>query len=129
MVDQFVDLFFQTTIDGYTKKTRAIPAREIKEAAIRVLRDGSVDADAYKMIDNVHHTFSGYVHANYAQIMEVYNGVTESFNLGGVPDLREYFKRAEHLDIAQNSVLHAAAFVACRLGMSDLMTELVRSWQ
>lgn len=128
-VDRFVDLFFQTTIDGYYKKTRSVPTKEIKEAEIRVLRDGRVDEDAYKMIDNVHHTFSGYVHANYAHTMEVYNRQTQSFNLGGVPDLREYFKRAEYLDITQKSVLHSAAFIAWRLGLSDLKTELVQSWQ
>jgi hypothetical protein len=94
-----------------------------------VLRDGRVDEDAYKMIDNVHHTFSGYVRANYAHTMEVYNRQAQSFNLGGVPDLREYFKRAEFLDIAQREVLQAGAFIAWRLGLSELKSELVQSWQ
>jgi hypothetical protein len=128
-VDRFVDLFFQTTIDDYHKKTRSVPTKEIKEAEVRVLRDGRVDEDAYKMIDNVHHTFSGYIHANYAHIMEVYNRQTQSFNLGGVPDLREYFKRAEFLDISQREVLQAGAFIAQRLGLSELKSELVQSWQ
>ena len=81
------------------------------------------------MIDNVHHTFSGYVHANYSHIMEVYNGRTRNFNLGGVPEIQEYEKRSEYLEISLNSVLHAAAFIALQLGMRDLKTELVQSWQ
>jgi hypothetical protein len=127
-VDRFVEAFFQTTIDN-KKKPKTTPSREIKEAEIRVLRDGRVDADAYRMIDNVHNTFSGYVHANYAHIMEVYNRQTQSFNLGGVPDLGEYFKRAKFLDIAQREVLQAGAFIAGRLGLSELKTELVKSWR
>jgi len=128
-VDRFVKLFFETTIDGFETTRGSIPTKKIKEAMIRVLRDGRVDEDAYKMIDNVHHTFSGYIHANYAHIMEVYNRQTRSFNLGGVPDRREYLKRAEHLDIALRSVLQAGAFIAGRLGLSELKSELVQSWQ
>src|SRR4051794_28976076 len=128
-VDRFVNLFFETTIDGFKTTRGSIPTKKIKEAEIRVLRDGRVDEDAYKLIDNVHHTFSGYVHANYAHIMEVYNRVTDSFNLGGVPELREFFKRAEYLDTAQRGVLQAGTFIAGRLGKAELKSELVQSWQ
>jgi hypothetical protein len=128
-VDRFVELFFATTIDCFESTRGSVPTRRIKEAEIRVLRDGRVDQDAYKMIDNVHHTFSGYVHANYAHIMEVYNRATDSFNLSGVPELQEFFKRAEFLDIAMREVLQAGAFIAWRLGKAELKTELVQSWQ
>jgi hypothetical protein len=128
-VDRFVKLFFDTTIDRFKTARGSVPTRKIKEAEIRVLRDGRVDEDAYEMIDNVHHTFSGYVHANYAHIMEVYNRATGSFNLGGVPELGEFFKRSEYLDIAQREVLQAGAFIAWRLGKAELKTELVQSWQ
>ena len=128
-VNRFVKLFFDTTIDRFETTRGSIPSKKIKEAMIRVLRDGRVDQDAYSMIDNVHHTFSGYVHANYAHIMEVYNRATDSFNLSGVPELGEFLKRAEYLDIALREVLQAGAFIAWRLDKAELKSELVRSWQ
>jgi hypothetical protein len=43
---------------------------------VRVLTGG---ADTRKRLENIYKTFCGYVHANYAHIMEVYNGTTRNF--------------------------------------------------
>jgi len=50
---------------------------------VRVLK-GSQDEETRTMTAKIYKTFCGYVHANYAHIMEIYNGNTCSFNLAGV---------------------------------------------
>jgi hypothetical protein len=68
------------------------------------------------------------VHANYAHIMEVYNGGTCDFNLSGVPSPRQRQMRMAHVILAANSVLHAAAFIAHTLGMADLHHDIVQEF-
>ena len=95
---------------------------------VRVLK-GRQDEGKRTIIDNIYKTFSGYVHANYAHIMEVYNGHSHDFNLAGVPSIRQRQMRMEHIELAANSVLHATAFIAHTLGLKDLYRDIVRSWQ
>jgi hypothetical protein len=81
------------------------------------------------MADNVYKTFCGYVHANYAHIMEIYNGATCSFNIAGVPSLQQRQMRMEHVSLAAHGVLHAAAFIAHTLGLKAIHRDMVQSWQ
>jgi hypothetical protein len=80
-------------------------------------------------MENIYKTFCGYVHANYAHIMEVYNGHSHDFDLAGVPSVQQCQMRMEHVDLAANAVLHAAAFAAHTLGLRDLHHDIVKSWQ
>jgi hypothetical protein len=128
-VDKFVKSFFENTIDGYlSTETPSVPTDKIKSAMVRVLK-GSQDEETRKVVDRIYKTFCGYVHANYAHIMEVYNGSTRDFNLRGVASLEERQKRIEHVDLAANRILHAAAFIAHTLGLKDLLYDVVQSWQ
>ena len=128
-VDKFVKSFFENTIDGYlSTETPSVPTDKIKSAMVRVLK-GSQDEETRKVVDRIYKTFCGYVHANYAHIMEVYNGSTRDFNLRGVASLEERQKRIEHVDLAANRILHAAAFIAHTLGLKDLHYDIVQSWQ
>ena len=70
-------------------------------------------------MENVYKAFCGYVHASYSHIMEVYNGATHDFNLAGVPSVKERQMRMEHVELAANAVLHAAAFTSGTLGLTD----------
>jgi hypothetical protein len=116
-VDKFVKSFFANTIDGYlSNETCPVPIKKIRSAAVRVLKG---DQRTRTSMENVYKTFCGYVHANYSHIMEVYNGATYNFNLSGVPSVRERQMRMEHVELAANSVLHAAAFLSDTLGMTD----------
>jgi hypothetical protein len=128
-VDQFVKSFFESTIDGYLSgDTPSVPTQKIRSAVVRVLKGGH-DEGTRGIIERIYKTFCGYVHANYAHIMEVYNGSTRDFNLAGVPSIQQRQMRMEHVELAANSVLHAAAFLAHRLGLKDLHHEIVQSWQ
>jgi len=128
-VDQFVKSFFESTIDGYlSSETPSVPKQKIRSAVVRVLKDGQ-DEETRRIIERIYKTFCGYVHANYAHIMEVYNGSTCDFNLAGVPSIQQRQMRMEHVELAANSVLHACAFLAHTLGLKDLHHDIVQSWQ
>lgn len=128
-VAQFVKSFFEGTIDGHlSNETPSVPTQKIRSAMVRVLK-GRQDDATRTLVDNIYKTFCGYVHANYAHIMEVYNGATRDFNLAGVPSIQQRRLRMEHIELATNSILHAAAFVAHTLGLKDLHRDIVKSWQ
>jgi len=61
-----------------------VPTKKIRSAVVRVLK-GRHDDATRNLLERIFKTFSGYVHASYAHIMEVYNGATFDFNLKGVP--------------------------------------------
>lgn len=128
-VNQFVKEFFESTIDGHlSKETSPVPTQKIRSAMVRVLKDRQ-DQNTRKIIDNVYKTSSGYVHANYAHIMEVYNGHNHDFSLGGVPSIQQRRMRMEFVKLATNSITDAAAFVAYTLDLKDLYHDIVHSWQ
>lgn len=128
-IDQFVKSFFESTIDGYlSTETPTVQTKQIRSAMVRVLKDGQ-DEETYSRIQNIYKTFSGYVHANYAHIMEIYNGSTRDFSLIGVSSIQQRAIRMEAVDLAANSVLHAAAFIAHTVKLNNLYREIVQSWQ
>ena len=116
-VDKFVKSFFANTIDGYlSNETPSVPVKKIRSAAVRVLKG---DEGTRTNMENIYKAFCGYVHANYSHIMEVYNGATCDFNLSGVPSVKERQMRMEHVELAANAVLHAAAFISDTLRVTD----------
>lgn len=127
-VNQFVKAFFENTIDG-ERETNVVSVKKIRSAMVRVLTGKAQDERIRKIAENIHKIFSGYVHANYAQIMEVYNGRTDDFNLSGVPSPLEQQKRTLHVEQAAYSVLNAAAFAAAVLGLQNLCHDIVQSWR
>jgi hypothetical protein len=128
-VDQFVKSFFESTIDGYlSMETHPVTTQKIRNAMVRVLK-GEHDDETSTRINNVFKTFSGYVHANYSHIMETYNGADHDFNVAGVASVQQRQMRMQHVELAAESILHAAAFVAHTVGLHTLGSEIVQSWQ
>ena len=86
---------------------------------MRVLK-GAHDERTRTILDSIYKAFSGYVHANYAHILEVYDGGARDFNLAGVASVQQRQMRMEYVELSAVSVLHAAAFVAHNLGLKEL---------
>lgn len=123
-VEQFVEAFFHSTIDeDLSTRPPAIQTKKIRSAMVRVLK-GQHDDATTKVFERIYGTFSGYVHANYAHIMEVYNGATKDFNLRGVPSDKERQNRKELVDEMTNSVLLSVSFIANTLGLVKLHHEI-----
>ena len=119
-VDKYVKGFFENTIDGYEAvETPPVLRQKIRSAMVRVLKGGQDEA-MRKIMERIYTAFCGYVHANYAHIMEVYNGGTDDFNLAGVPSTELRARRMQQFELAANSLLHAAAFTAHKLGLDAL---------
>jgi hypothetical protein len=126
-VDRFVKSFFESTIDGFLlNETPDVPRKKSRSAQVRVLK-GRHDDAMLKMSEDIYRTFCGYVHADYAHIMEMYEGKSRNFNLSGVPSVQQRQMRIEHIEVAAESVLHAAAFIADTLGLKDLYRDTVQA--
>jgi hypothetical protein len=126
-VDRFVRSFFESTIDGYLlNEIPDVPRKKIRSAEVRVLKRRHDDR-MLKMLEDIYKTFCGYVHANYAHIMEVYEGKSCNFNLSGVPSVQQRQMQMEHVEVAAESVLHAAAFIADTLGLKDLHRDIMQA--
>lgn len=124
-VQQFVKAFFEATIDGsMDEATPAVPVKKIRAAVVRTLK-GRHDDVTQRVMEKIHKTFSGYIHANYAHVMEVYNGGKDDFNLAGVPSPSRRAEWMQYVEVAVTSVLLAAAFIAQALGMHELHGEFV----
>lgn len=126
-VHQFVKAFFEATIDSDMddEATPAVPVKKIRAAVVRVLK-GRHDDATQKVMEGTHKTFSGYIHANYAHVMEVYNGGPDDFNLAGVPSASLRAERMQYVDVAVTSVLLAAAFIAQTLTLHELHVEFAK---
>lgn len=126
-VNKFVTAFFENTIDGYQDpKTQAVARDKIRSAVVRILK-GRQDEATRKLMENIYLAFCGYVHANYAHVMEVYNGVTHDFNLAGIPSEQQKAMRMEHVEVVMASILYCAAFVAYKLDLKDIHAELMQA--
>ena len=118
-VDQFVTAFFENTIDNYlSTETHPVQTKKVRASMVRYLKD-TQDEATRATIERLFLTFSGYVHANYAHLMEVYNGHAHDFNIAGVPSKEERERRLPHVRYAAGSVLMAGAFIARSLGLDE----------
>lgn len=120
-VDEFVRVFY---LDD---DSPTVPKNKIRSATVRILK-GAHDDATQKLMERIYVTFCGYVHANYAHVMEVYNGADDSYNLAGVPSERMRAELMQYVDVAGESVLHAAAFIAQKLELKDLHGEIVAAF-
>lgn len=122
---QFVEGFFTHTVDNYLDADAEPVARnKIRNSVVRVLHDGEQNEATRARVERIYKTFCGYIHANYAHIMEVYGGAQPSFNLGGITSLRQREIRKEHVKLAMNAVAFAAIFVAKKLQREALCAEI-----
>jgi len=118
-VEQFIKNFFEGTIDGYLDiTTHQVQRDKIRSAHVRILK-GSHDDSTQNVLERIYKTFCGYTHAGYANVMEVYNGGQDSFNLDGVPSEEVRIGWAEHFALACNAVLMAGAFAAQKFGKRE----------
>lgn len=125
-VQKFVKAFFEATIDSdMDEPTPAVQVKKVRAAVVRVLK-GHHDDATQKVMEGIHKTFSGYIHANYAHVMEVYNGGKDDFNLAGVPSPSLRAERMQYVDVALTSVVLAAAFIAQTLALHELQGDFAK---
>jgi len=129
-VRKFVRGFFETTIDNHlSRNTEPVPTKKIHSAFVRVLTAREQDETVRAMILRIYETFSGYTHANYSHIMQIYGGAPPNltFNVAGVPSEQQRQMHMQLVEQARLSVKHSLAFIALVLGRRDLNREIMLS--
>ena len=127
LVERFIENFSQTTIDQHLDlKTEQVLSKKIHSAKARIFSQSGNYHDIGEIIKRVHKTFSGYVHANYSHIMEVYGGPRDnlSFNLGGVPSADQKMDKFQLVDQAIISVQLLIAFMAKTFNQKEVFLEI-----
>jgi hypothetical protein len=130
-VDKFVRSFFENTIDGYLSvETEPVLMKRIHNAMVRVLTGLEQDEGTHTKIRNVYKAFSGYTHANYSHIMQIYGGTPAdlSFNLAGVPAVQQREMQMQIVEQGYLSVLHSLAFIAASFGLKDLHKDILKCY-
>lgn len=128
-VERFIENFSQTTIDQhFNPTTERVLTKKIHSAKARVLSQSGNYHQAGMIIKGIHKTFSGYVHANYSHIMEVYGGSRGdlSFNLGGVPSSKQKMYKFQLVDQAMISIQMLIAFMAKTFEQNELCSEIIK---
>lgn len=128
-VERFVNAFYETTIDGYLNVgTEHVPTKKIHNAMVRTLTNLKQDDKTRTKILNIYKTFSGYTHANYSAIMQIYGGIPPdlSFNLQGVPSVRQREMHMQLVEQAYFSVLYSIGFAARKFGLTEIFLEVLQ---
>jgi len=127
---EILDNFFNQEIPtiqemmGTMKKAPTIPRRKIYPAVGRLL--SPEDPDRPQRISKViEEMFSGYVHASYPHIMEMYEGTRKEFRMSGVQFRIPMFIKQVALNI--HAALNQFAILAKALDLTDLRTRLRES--
>ena len=124
-VEKFITEFFSKTIDNYlSTEEEPVPNNKIMNASMRLLSGKEQDESVRQTISRIYKTNSGYIHASYSHIMEMYGGPHRSFNLSGIPSWEQKKMRNEIVEAATISVIHSIAFAAQKFDMSDLYEEI-----
>lgn len=125
--EKYLTHFFSQTIETCQSfEEEAVRSRKIHNAAVRVMTGREQDKNAQEVITRIYKTFSGYTHAGYAHIMEMFGGASPdvSFNISGIPSEKMRERNMELVFEAYKSVLSATAFTAGIFGLKELFREI-----
>jgi len=128
-VEKFIEHFLAGSPPSKTKAREHIASRKVHSAEARTIDHGLNFNDALKSIRVVYETFSGYVHAQYPHVMEIYGGLRDDpkFNTGGVHSAKKLQLYTKVIDETIKSTELAIAFIAFKLGMKELFLDIVQS--
>ena len=132
--ENFIQNFRKVTIDDLLEKgTDVVLSKKIRNASARVrAKEGFITCDAAKSsLDKLYKIFSGYVHSQYAHIMEIYGGNPSewAFKVEGLTsesrkaDYWEWIRELEEL------VIHRLAYMAKQFGYEPVLREIIHHFE
>jgi hypothetical protein len=126
VVDNFFNEEIQTPKEmlGTMRKPPTIPRKKIYPAVGRLLSPGNPDRPQ-RIAKVLEETFSGYVHASYPHITEMYEGTRKGFRMSGVQMRIPLFIKQVALNI--HAALNQFVILAKALDLSDLKLQLLAS--
>jgi hypothetical protein len=95
---------------------------------IRTLTGSEQDERTKKSLTNVYKIFSGYTHAGYAHIMQMYGGsrLSLSFNIAGIPSQAQKDMHMQLVIEAYKSTLNATAYDARTFSKTELYRDVMQ---
>lgn len=95
---------------------------------IRSLTSGEQDECIKEHLTNIYKPFSGYTHAGYSHIMQMFGGPSQtmSFNISGILSQQQKDMHMELVVEAYKSVMHTIAHASYTLGFKDLHSEVMQ---
>lgn len=126
-VTQFVDNFFEHTIDSYdSADTPSVLKKKIHSSKVRQLTGQTQDEPTRKMLDRVHKAFCGYIHANYSHIMQSYGGVRPNlrFDLLGTPSENQKLLQVQIVQESYTSIVHCVSLICQKFGQDEIAIEV-----
>ena len=126
-VQKFLKEFFSKTIDGYlTTKEEPVQIKKIHSAMVRTLTCNEQDERVKQHITKIYKTFSGYTHAGYSHIMQMYGPLdSPTFNISGIESQSQRDMHMQLVVEAYKSLLYVMAHVANTLGLPELKHDIM----
>ena len=128
-VEKFMKKFFSKTIDGHlSSEEEPVQTKKIHSAMIRSLTGREQDERIKGHLTTIYKTFSGYTHAGYAHIMQMFGGPAKnmSFNISGIPSHQQKDMHMELVVEAYKSVLYTIAHTARIFGLKELHRDVMQ---
>jgi hypothetical protein len=128
-VQTFLREFFSKTIDSHlTASEESVQTKKIHNAMIRSLTYKEQDEGIKRSLANVYKTFSGYTHASYSHIMQMYGGPKNNltFNVSGIPSQSQRDMHMQLVVEAYTSLLYVMAYVAKTFNLANLHREIMQ---
>lgn len=128
-VKKFLKEFYSKTIDGHlSSKEEPVRTKKIHNAMIRIITGSKQNERVKQSLTNVYNTFSGYTHAGYSHIMQMYGGTYPnlSFNISGIPSQEQKNVHLQLVIEAHKSVLYTIAYVARTFDLKDLLRDVMQ---
>ena len=129
-VDKFIKEFYSRTIDGHLSSTEnTVPTKKIHNAMVRSLTGSEQDEQTKKQLTDVYKTFSGYTHAGYSHIMQMFGStdMNPSFNISGIPSKEQKDMQMQLVIEAYKSVIHAISYAALTFGHKGLANDAIKN--
>jgi hypothetical protein len=126
---KFLRHFFAQTIDvPPDSEQEPVPAKKIHNAMIRALTGNEQDERIKRSLTNVYKTFSGYTHAGYSHIMQMYGGRGDlrSFNIDGISSQAQRDLHMRLVQEAYTSVICDVGHVARTFQLHDLHRDILQ---
>ena len=127
-VQKFLREFFPKTIDGHlTANEEPVQTKKIHNAMVRSLTGSEQDERVKHTLTNVYRTFSGYTHAGYSHIMQMYGGSNDNltFNVSGIASQSQRDMHMQLVIEAYRSLLYVMAYVAQTFNLADLHRAII----
>ena len=132
--EKFLQNFRESTIDDLLEDgTNVVPSKKIRNASARVRAEaGFTTVDEAKgKLDRPYKIFSGYVHSQYAHIMEIYGGypIDRAFKVEGLTSEKRKADYLPWIGELDEMVIHSLAYMAKQFSYEPVLREIIQHFE